>query len=583
MNRICRFSKLIILVAIALYFSMPLPSISAPSTNSFTGSTSVPDVVVFTYTDDLDDTRIYHTATLLNNGMVLVAGGGSLPWLSSAELFNPASETWNTTGSMNIARGGHTATLLSSGKVLVVGGLNAGALSSAELYDPDTGIWSTTGNINVSRYYHTATLLSNGMVLIAGGYNGNSLTSAELYDPETGAWSITGSMSGARHYHTATLLENGKVLVAGGRPTYWTDTSSAELYDPDTGTWRTIQSMSGARFYHTATLLDNGKVLVAGTGYLSPSGINTAELYDPTYGTWTTAGDMNFLRVNHTATLLSNNKVLVIGGSGDTLLANAEIYDPDTDTWETIGSMNIVRCCHKSILLNNGKVLVAGGFDAVAPYLASSELGSILDANTFTGTLTLPSDWINNTIISAQFVGTSSAAAINAGSLSNDNITWGDWISATPGEIVTTSWYISGEGSNKLVYLRLRDVNGQVATVVNGTVNVDLTKPWSTMSLLPPISPAIISLSWSGSDTLSGVATYDVQVRAGLTGEWTVVLINTINTSTTYVGVNGITYYFRTRAIDMAGNVEDWPLDYDAFTTVGSIPDRIVFLPLIHK
>jgi hypothetical protein len=122
-----------------------------------------------------------------------------------------------------------------------------------------------------------------------------------------------------------------------------------------------------------------------------------------------------------------------------------------------------------------------------------------------------------------------------------------------------------------------------VATVVDGTVNVDLTKPWSTMSLLPPISPANISLSWSGSDTLSGVATYDIQVRAGLTGEWTVVLINTISTSTNYVGVNGITYYFRTRASDFAGNVEDWPSDYDTFTIVEPIFDRIVFLPLIHK
>ena len=188
--------------------------------------------------------------------------------------------------------------------------------------------------------------------------------------------------------------------------------------------------------------------------------------------------------------------------------------------------------------------------------------------NTFTGTLTLPSGWLNGTTISAHFVGTSSAAAINAGALSNDNNTWGDWVAATPDVTTTTSWDVGGEGANRPVYLRLRDVNDQVTTVVSGTVNVDLTNPTSTMTALPASSPANIALSWSGSDALSGPSTYDVQVRAGLGGAWTDVLSSTTNTSTNYTGANGITYYFRTRASDVAGNVEDWSPDYDTFTVV---------------
>ncbi len=88
------------------------------------------------------------------------------------------------------------------------------------------------------------------------------------------------------------------------------------------------------------------------------------------------------------------------------------------------------------------------------------------------------------------------------------------------------------------------------------------------MTPLPAFSPANISLSWSGSDALSGISTYDVQVRAGLAGAWTDVLSNTTEISTNYIGVNGITYYFRTRASDIAGNVEDSHPDYDTFTIV---------------
>ena len=176
----------------------------------------------WTATGSLFFARAFHTATLLPDGKVLVAGGfdasvGNTS-LASAELYDPASGTWTATGSLATARFVHTATLLPNGKVLVAGGLGAsGILASAELYDPASGTWTATGSLGAARYDHTATLLPNGKVLVAGGQTtAAALASAELYDPASGTWTATGSLSTARYDHTATLLPNGQVLVAGG-------------------------------------------------------------------------------------------------------------------------------------------------------------------------------------------------------------------------------------------------------------------------------------------------------------------------------------------------------------------------------
>ena len=229
----------------------------------------------WTATGSLLDTRYSHTATLLLDGKVLVAGGlnGNGDNVASAELYDPASGTWAATGSLATARSQFTATLLPNGKVLVAGGNHNGALASAELYDPASGTWTPTGSLGTARVLHTATLLPNGLVLVAGGIND---ASAELYDPGLGTWSSTGSLNTARFFHTATLLTNGTVLVAGGFVT------SAELYDPGLGTWSSTGSLATVRAEHTATLLPNGKVLVAGGVDDNSIALASAELYNPT-------------------------------------------------------------------------------------------------------------------------------------------------------------------------------------------------------------------------------------------------------------------------------------------------------------
>ena len=156
-----------------------------------------------------------------------------------------ATGRWTSTGALNAGRAGHTATLLPNGQVLVAGGNDAvlDALASAELYDHATGRWTPTGSLSTGRTLHTATLLPSGQVLVAGGQDsaGHPLASAELYDPTTGRWATTGSLATSRFAHTATLLPSGQILVAGGLDSAFNAFASAELYDPGLGfqeAWR---------------------------------------------------------------------------------------------------------------------------------------------------------------------------------------------------------------------------------------------------------------------------------------------------------------------------------------------------------
>ena len=122
-----------------------------------------------------------------------------------------APGTWTATAPLNIARVAHTATLLPNGKVLAAGGFNGSSwLTSAQVYDPATAAWTATAPLNTARRYHTATLLPDGKVLVAGGDTSSGyLTSAEVYNPSTAAWTATAPLNTARDRHTATLLPDG--------------------------------------------------------------------------------------------------------------------------------------------------------------------------------------------------------------------------------------------------------------------------------------------------------------------------------------------------------------------------------------
>ncbi|WP_257453135.1 kelch repeat-containing protein [Archangium lipolyticum] len=308
--------------------------------------------------------RLHHSATLLGDGRVLVAGGYNV----TSEVYDPDAKAWSATGNTLTTHRGHTATRLRDGGVLVAGGgQDVFSGITAELYVPSRGQWESAGRLNQLRFNHAAVLLLDGKVLVAGGgseeYGGGVLASAELYDPALGTWSFTGGMSTARRFHTLTLLANGKVLVTGGLDASGARVSSAELYDPATGEWTAVAGMGTGRAYHSATLLQNGKVLVAGGAGLDVPLSASAELFDPATNTWSSTGAMGSPRRYHSATGLKDGKVLVAGGYHDALgiLYSAELYDPATGTWSSTTAMNVDRFQHTATLLDNGTVLAVGG------------------------------------------------------------------------------------------------------------------------------------------------------------------------------------------------------------------------------
>jgi N-acetylneuraminic acid mutarotase len=353
--------------------------------------------------------RAFGTATLLQNGKILLVGGRNGTAVASVELYDPSSNAWSFAAPMSTPRGYHTATLLPNGKVLVVGGWNdSGSLASAELYDPNLNVWTSAGNLPIiGRYNHTATLLQDGRVLVAGGDPsiragclGYADASTALYDPAANTWSTAASMATAHDVHTATLLPNGRVLVAGGfaseyitifgctaPPAY----SSPELYDPSTNTWSSAGQATG-RWEHTATLLNNGKVLIAGGfDYYNP--LASAELYDPGTNTWSSAASMATPRFRARATLLNDGKVFVAGGTQgsdwgwDSGLNSVEVYDPGTNQWTAAPNMAQARSFFAATLLRNGNFFVAGG-DNAGP-LASAELYTPADNTAPTTTITV--------------------------------------------------------------------------------------------------------------------------------------------------------------------------------------------------
>ena len=351
----------------------------------------------FTLTGSMNTARYNHRATLLPSGEVLVTGGlgvnGAYASLASAELYDPKKGRWTLTGSMNAGRTAFTATLLQNGEVLVAGGTDyeVTCYATAELYNPSTGQWTLTGSMTQPRCLHSATLLPDGEVLVSGGVNGiystnntATVSGAEIYNPETGNWTATGSLNVSRAEAATLLLDDGEVLSTGGynntgNNAQSTDLTSAELYDPSTHAWTFTSSVSGTVGLPDApALLTNGDMLIA----------NYAQFYIQGSATWSATGPLPTIATPPTKTVaLGNGNVLGTGcgckSTNKFYTCNSpvnvtELYSFSGNTWSQTGSMNNARVSHTMTLLSSGEVLVAGGYNhppqGVMTVLGSAEL-----------------------------------------------------------------------------------------------------------------------------------------------------------------------------------------------------------------
>jgi len=215
---------------------------------------------------------------------VLVMGGAIQSGFAGpddrVEIFDPKTNRWQTATRHENTQSSHTATLLSDGRVLIAGGL-----ADPAIYDPASNTWQPAGKLAVQRCESQAVLLHDGRVLLVGGYicqEATLINSVEVYDPILRTWQQAVPLAQARYLHTATLLPDGRVLIVGGWKSIngYEDAllNTAKIYDDKSGTWSTLASLSIGRVMHTATLLSDGRVLVTGGQTSRGSFLNSAEV-----------------------------------------------------------------------------------------------------------------------------------------------------------------------------------------------------------------------------------------------------------------------------------------------------------------
>ncbi len=352
---------------------------------------SSPLAAEWSYTGDLQIARSYHTATLLKDGKVLIAGGGEL----KAELYNPNTGGFSLTGSTKKSfYQGSSATLLPDGRVLLAGGINS--QKYAEIYDPASGVFTPTDSLATDHCFHTATLLADGRVLIAAGQHKQGPQThavAEIYDPATGAFTTTGSLLTDRSGHAAALLPDGRVLIAGGvqttTPGFGIGLRSCEIFSPGSGLFTAAADMTPTRSNFSLCPLPDGRVLAAGAFAAAE-----CEIFAPQTGYWTPAGAMAAgRRREHQFVTFANGKILLIGGLIPAITRSVELYDPVQGTFAFVDSVNTPRFGHTATLLKDGRVLVTGGYSGGAK-IKTAEIITPAALGIAVPEPTLPADYV---------------------------------------------------------------------------------------------------------------------------------------------------------------------------------------------
>ena len=343
--------------------------------------------------------RSAHSATLLEDGRVLLVGGESVASrepLNAVDIFDPATDSIVEAADLPEARSNHQAVLLKDGRVLVVGGgrsapIGAGSgeevLASALLYDPARDLWEETGSLAEGRSHFGAVLLDDGRVLVTGGTAGthengsictgapdcgplgDTLASTEIYDPVTGTFEPAAPLGRGRTLFTIERLSDGRVLAAAGMNDRREGFATTEIFDPSTGDWTPGPDLgSEPRIFHASALLPSGRVLVGGGKLPDTYFLDTVDVVDPSGETSMPTAALSVPQTLPRFVSLASGRVLSVGGfrcpSPCEPIAEARLYDEAAGAWESIGALQNARAGHTATLLKDGRVLVCGGFTA---------------------------------------------------------------------------------------------------------------------------------------------------------------------------------------------------------------------------
>ena len=316
--------------------------------------------------------RAVHSATTLADGRVLVVGGCSTPGCeldgaeaAVAELYDPETRRFEQSGRLREWRDDHTATLLRDGRVLVAGGWGVGGvLASTELYDPVAGAFVAGPRLSSRRAGATATALRDGRVLVAGGFTDNrpTVASAEVFEPATSRFRPVGAMAQPRGAHAAARLPDGRVLVAGGL-SRGRVVATSELFDPKTGRFARGPALRLPRYKAAAVTLRDGRVLVVGGSADIEGGrlYRSTEIYEPKRNRFVPGPLLLHARykLRDAVVLLPGGDVLVAGGA-----PVPEVWRRASDRFVPVaGTLGRTRLFATASPLRSGDVLLAGGYD----------------------------------------------------------------------------------------------------------------------------------------------------------------------------------------------------------------------------
>src|SRR6267142_4496727 len=322
------------------------------------------------------------SAVLLSGGKVLKVGGNA-PTSAQCQLLSAGS--WVTTGSIAVAKTMVILVKLQNNTILAFGGLTdpgANTVSAtAEIYDPATELWTATGSLNEARALSAFWLLNNGQVLVAGGMNfsaGNLSQTSALYDPNLGTSAFTGSLSEVKGSAGYVIVSGIPYIIGGANLT--TARKAVEKYSVAGGTWSALAdmpfNMSNDGVNNCIDLL-NGTILTIGGRnhpFTSAGGdLATCALYNIAGNTWSTTGALHVSRLENMVWHLTDARAFTAGGfnTNDTVfLKSCESYDPATAIWYTEGDLTVgtaISQMNANVTLANGKPLLIGGFTATTP------------------------------------------------------------------------------------------------------------------------------------------------------------------------------------------------------------------------